>query len=133
MLENRQNQKMKNKKVTFLTTRQIYTKNFEKSICELATIIYPKLFISVKTLLWYCANLAKPLPIKCPFRSILQKLQRTVILRSVGQNAWNFHQTLLLIMIFNKCISKFTAVFLCLLLSCCQLYQVNRNSKFDDP
>ena len=50
-LENRQNQKMKNKKAAFLTTRQIYIKKFQKSICELATIIYPKLFISVKTLL----------------------------------------------------------------------------------
>ena len=33
----------------------------------------------------------------------------------------------------KKIISKFTVVLFCLLLSCCQLYQVNQNSKFGGP
>ena len=58
-LENRQNQKLKNKKVASLMVRKICMKNFQRLIYKLETIVYPNLCISVKTLLWYSANVAK--------------------------------------------------------------------------
>ena len=46
-------------------------------------------------------NLAQNANVKGPFRSILQKFQRAVILRSLRQISSNFYQTLFLILPFK--------------------------------
>ena len=70
-------------------------------------------------------------PLRDGFRSILQKFYRAAILWRVDQKTFSRH--FFWQQLSKYCIAKFTAIFVCLLLSWSRPYSTKWSSNFDGP